>query len=75
MVLASYVGLRYEATADSIHVHDRTSVYRTDNKFFVIFSISSAEALFVCMPSVLLIPVTDISLKSGFTTTCLEGTP
>ena len=32
MVLAIYSGPRDEATADDIHVYDRTAVYHTDNK-------------------------------------------
>ena len=34
MILASYVGTRDEATADDIHVCDRTIMYFTDNKIF-----------------------------------------
>ena len=34
MILASYAWLHDEDTSDDIHVHDRTAVYRMDNKIF-----------------------------------------
>ena len=35
MILSSYAGLRGEATADGIHVRDRTAVYCKDNNIFL----------------------------------------
>ena len=60
MVLAIYSGPRDEATADDIHVYDRTAVYHTDNKIFSgSFPISSVGALCGCIPIVLSKRVTD----------------
>ena len=49
MILASYAGPRDEDTADDIHVRDRTTVHRTDNKIVLLefFHIFKRSALWV----------------------------